>query len=380
MSSSAQHLPSDRSGFGPRRCSDVEDRTATGGAGAHNQPAPDQPSSGGPLAESSREQLISEIDRLRRSLDELRASNADLEEEARALRGSEAKYRVMVENANDAIVVAQDGAIRFVNRKAEAMSGFTEKELTSRPFVEFIHPEDREIVYSRHLIGMRGESGSGMIYPFRILTRSGGAIWVEINPVAIEWQGKPATLNLLADITERKQAEKKIVHLAYHDPLTDLPNRMLFSDRLSVAISQARRNNDLLGVMLIDLDDFKEVNDTLGHSAGDTLLQVLGGRLRSLLRQGDTVARMGGDEFMLLLPGLTSSDDVSVVAEKVLAEVTKPYDIDGGSVNVSASVGTAVFPIEARDDETLLRRVDQAMYLAKEKGGGTHCRFESSGD
>jgi diguanylate cyclase (GGDEF)-like protein len=130
--------------------------------------------------------------------------------------------------------------------------------------------------------------------------------------------------------------------------------------------------------MSIDLDDFKQVNDTLGHAAGDQLLRTLGDRIRTLLRQGDTVARMGGDEFMLLLPGLTSSDDVSIVAEKVLGAITAPYDLDGDQITISASIGIAVFPIEAGDDEHLLRRVDQAMYHAKELGGGRHYRLGSN--
>ena len=324
------------------------------------------------------EELEAEVDRLRRRVGDLRRENSRLREAADVLRESETKYRMMVENANDAIVVAQDGEITFVNRKAELMSGYAVSDLTGRQFVEFIHPEDREIVYSRHMVGLRTDGGRGMIYPFRIITKAGGTVWVEINPVSIAWQGKPATLNLLSDITEKKQAERQIIHLAYHDPLTDLPNRMLFNDRLSVALSQARRNNDLLGVMLIDLDDFKSVNDSLGHPAGDQLLRALGERIRSLLRQGDTVARMGGDEFMLLLPGLTSSDDVTVVAEKVLGTISEPYELEGGRVTVSASIGTAVFPIEAGDDEDLLRRVDQAMYHAKEMGGGRHYRLRSN--
>jgi len=321
--------------------------------------------------------LEHEVERLTRHLQDLLEHNAQLERVAEALRESEAKYRAMVENANDAIVVAQDGKITFVNPKAEAVSGYTRDQLTGRPFVDFIHPEDREVVYSRHLIGMRGEAGRGMIYPFRIITRQGGTVWVEINPVAIDWQGAPATLNLLADITERKQAEQQILHLAYHDPLTDLPNRMLFNDRLSVAMSQAKRDNTLLGVMLLDLDDFKEINDNFGHGTGDQLLRMLGDRMRSLLRQGDTVARMGGDEFMLLLPGLTSSDDVSTVAGKVLSSVSEPYSLDGVELTVSASIGTAVFPIDAGDEEHLLRRVDQAMYHAKELGGGRFFRLDA---
>jgi diguanylate cyclase (GGDEF)-like protein/PAS domain S-box-containing protein len=322
-------------------------------------------------------ELVDMLARLRRRVEELEASQARMAESEIALRESEAKYRAIVEHANDAIVVAQDGRIRFANRKTASVSGYSQEELIGRSFEEFLHPDDRELVLMRHQIGMRGEPGQGLIYPFRIVCRNGSTIWVEINPVAITWEGHPATLNLLSDVTERKRAEKTIMHLAYHDALTGLPNRMLFNDRLAVALTQAERNQSRLALMLLDLDDFKEVNDTFGHSVGDELLRRTGERVRDLLRKADTVARIGGDEFMLLLPEISRAEDTEAIAEKVLETVGQPIRLGGRAMNVSVSVGTAVYPDDGESADALMRNVDLAMYHAKDSGGARHCSYST---
>ncbi|HUF52696.1 MAG TPA: EAL domain-containing protein [Dehalococcoidia bacterium] len=170
------------------------------------------------------------------------------------------------------------------------------------------------------------------------------------------------------DITDRKQSEETIRHLAYHDALTDLPNRALFADRLTVALAQARRNGQGLAVMFLDIDRFKLINDTLGHSGGDELLRSLAVELAQLVRQGDTVARVGGDEFTLLLTGVTSREDVEYVARRALDTVRRPHVISGQEVRVSTSIGMAFFPRDGSDVETLLRNADTAMYRAKQQG------------
>ncbi len=321
----------------------------------------------------SRDDLVAEVRRLRHALEDARQDQSVLTRREVALRESEAKYRVMVENANDAIVVAQDEMVRFVNPMAVHLSGYSPEELSSRPFTDFIHPDDRELVAQRHQVGMRTGSGRGLVYSFRVITREGATLWVEIRAVSILWEGRPATLNLLSDITERRRAERTIRHLAYHDSLTGLPNRMLFHDRLSLALTQAGRAGGRLAVMLVDLDRFKEINDTHGHAAGDELLSQLGVRLRGTLRQGDSVARMGGDEFMLLLPELARLEDVTVIAGRVLAAVREPFLLSPAVTHVSASLGAAIFPDDAADEESLLRQVDHAMYRAKRQGGDCMC-------
>jgi diguanylate cyclase (GGDEF)-like protein len=169
------------------------------------------------------------------------------------------------------------------------------------------------------------------------------------------------------------------MHLAYHDALTGLPNRMLFNDRLSVALTQAKRSRSRLALMLLDLDRFKEINDTFGHTVGDELLRRTGDRVRQLLRTADTVARMGGDEFMLLLPEISQPQDAASIAHKVLDAIRQPIQLDGRSVTVLASIGTVVYPDDGEDSDTLMRRADQAMYRAKAEGGDRHNGCGSAG-
>jgi len=168
--------------------------------------------------------------------------------------------------------------------------------------------------------------------------------------------------------TERKRAEETLRYMAYHDPLTGLPNRALFNDRLTLELARAQRNRQKLAVMLLDLDYFKNINDTLGHSVGDRLLQVAGNRLRSLLRSSDTVARMGGDEFLLMLPEIARVQDTSRVAQKILGAFREPFVLDGHKLHTTASIGIATYPDAGEDADTLTKNADIAMYRAKKRG------------
>lgn len=173
---------------------------------------------------------------------------------------------------------------------------------------------------------------------------------------------------LQQEITERMRAEEIIKQMAYHDALTGLPNRRLFSDRLKVAMAHAQRNQRRLAVMLFDLDHFKDVNDTLGHSMGDRLLQAVGERLTSLLRKEDTVARMGGDEFMVLLPEVAGGEGAAEVAQKILESIREPFVFDGHEIHVTTSIGIALYPDAGEDGDTLMKNADIAMYRAKDQG------------
>jgi diguanylate cyclase (GGDEF)-like protein len=177
------------------------------------------------------------------------------------------------------------------------------------------------------------------------------------------------------ELIQRKQAEEAITQLAYHDPLTGLPNRMLFSDRLKVAVAQARRHGDKLALMMLDLDHFKDVNDTLGHAIGDKLLRAVGERLLVVLRESDTVCRMGGDEFLLLLGEMKKEDYAPRVAERVLETIRKPFVIEQHSLRVTTSIGFALYPDDGLDEETLVRQADLAMYQAKERGRDNYQRY-----
>ena len=172
------------------------------------------------------------------------------------------------------------------------------------------------------------------------------------------------------DITERKRAEARMLHLAQHDALTGLPNRLLFNDRLQHAMARCQRNGSLMAVILLDLDNFKQVNDALGHPVGDSVLRQTGDRLRAALRASDTVARIGGDEFALILQELPDVRAATTIADKLVSQLGQPFDLEGRGWRLRASVGIALFPSDGATAEQLVQNADRAMYRAKAAGGG----------
>jgi len=170
------------------------------------------------------------------------------------------------------------------------------------------------------------------------------------------------------EIAKLRQTEEITKQLAYHDSLTGLPNRRLFNDRLNVAIGYAQRNRHKLAMLLLDLDQFKDVNDTLGHSVGDKLLKAVSERLINILRKSDTVARMGGDEFMLMLPEMALGEDAAKVAAKILNAFQDPFVFEGYELRITTSIGIAIYPHDGEDSDTLVKNADIAMYCAKEQG------------
>lgn len=172
-----------------------------------------------------------------------------------------------------------------------------------------------------------------------------------------------------SDVSEHIRTERRLSHLAHHDSLTNLPNRLLFRDRLRSALALSRRNHWMLGVLFVDLDHFKSINDTRGHEAGDQLLQEAGQRLLKSVRDCDTVCRLGGDEFALVLPEIDDMHEAAQVPQRIVESLRAPMRIDGGEeLRVTASIGIALFPVDAEDPETLLRHADIAMYHAKKLG------------
>jgi diguanylate cyclase (GGDEF)-like protein/PAS domain S-box-containing protein len=196
----------------------------------------------------------------------------------------------------------------------------------------------------------------------------GTPVWVLANATLLGAEADRVIEGTLIDITQRKDAERQLVHQAYHDALTGLPNRMLFEDRLTHALGLARRNSRGLAVLFLDLDQFKLVNDTLGHAAGDRLLQMVAARLRQSVRQSDTVARVGGDEFNLLLPDVSRGGQAAKMAEKILATVSEPVDVDRHRLYITTSIGISLFPADGDSAGALLTSADIAMYRAKELG------------
>jgi diguanylate cyclase (GGDEF)-like protein/PAS domain S-box-containing protein len=211
---------------------------------------------------------------------------------------------------------------------------------------------------------------------FRVICKTGEVKEIEFRPTLLD-DGR--AILMLADVTERRRAEETIRQLAYRDVVTELPNRVLFNDRLTRALAYAERNQRELSVMLLDLDHFKRINDTLGHEAGDLLLRLVGQRLEGRLRKSDTVARMGGDEFLVLLREITQGDDIATVATKLLEAFREPFTLDGHELHITASIGVAVYPEDGNDPSALVRNADAAMYYAKKKGRDTYYRFGHPG-
>ena len=214
---------------------------------------------------------------------------------------------------------------------------------------------------------------------FEFICKDGFKRHIEISSSLMRnLSGNPIGFRGIArDVDERKKAEATVFHMAYHDTLTGLPNRLLFNDRLNVAMSAAQRNNKKFAVMMLDLDGFKLVNDLLGHDIGDLLLQNAGDRLRCHLRKSDTVARMGGDEFMLLLPEINQKKDAEVVAGKIVKSFQRAFILKNHELKITASIGIAIYPDNGVDFDTLKKNADIAMYKVKENGRDNFQSYDS---
>ncbi|HEX5092916.1 MAG TPA: diguanylate cyclase [Burkholderiales bacterium] len=234
---------------------------------------------------------------------------------------------------------------------------------------EQVHPEDRERYLAK--IAAAWESGAACTNEYRVISRDGREVWIASRgKTVLDASGRPTRMiGVSQDITERKRREAEDRFLAHHDSLTGLPNRRLLDDRLRQALHLAQRRDARVAVMLVDLDDFKQVNDRFGHNTGDAVLREVAQRLSGCMRKSDTLARQGGDEFVVVIPELANEADCEVVAEKILRALEPPVPVEGDEVHLGASIGVSLYPADARDGETLLRNADAAMYRAKQAGG-----------
>jgi len=267
----------------------------------------------------------------------------------------------------------------YMSPRLKQMMGYEDAELPNRreEFLRRIHPEDRPRVDE----ALRSHFQERKPYEieYRLQRRDGGHTWIRTVGQA-SWDADGRVLRFAGstvDIDAQKRVEEELAHLAHHDTLTGLPNRNLLRDRLPQLLSRARRNRSNVGVMLIDLDRFKLVNDTLGHTVGDQLLVEVARRLLECTRGGDTVARLGGDEFAVLLPDMPDAQKARTVAQKILDRLATPMLLDGHEVYVNASIGITVFPDDSEDQDTLIRNADVAMYSAKEQGRANYLFFNA---
>jgi diguanylate cyclase (GGDEF)-like protein len=207
-------------------------------------------------------------------------------------------------------------------------------------------------------------------YPFATVKKDGTQIFVEnsVSPLRDKNRNIIGFRAVSRDVTQRKQFEQKLADMATHDPLTGLPNRSLLSDRLTIGLALSRRNGNRLAVLMLDLDRFKVINDTMGHTVGDDLLKAVAGRLESVTRKSDTIARIGGDEFVLVLPQVAQPKDAAKLAQRILDVFQEPFVFDDHRLKITTSIGIAVYPDDGKDIDILLRNADNAMYQAKEEG------------
>jgi|GEM_PF-576992 len=298
-----------------------------------------------------------------------------LKQTEQALRESEANYRALVERSPDAIFVHRKRRIVFANRAAAELFGAGEqKKMAGSAVMDLVHPDFREVVLER-ISQVENLQETKPFIDMKLLRPDGTGFDAETGSNPVFHDGEWAVQTIVRDISERKELEKQVWRQANFDALTGIPNRHLFADRLRQALERAAREKYHVALFFVDLDRFKEVNDRLGHAAGDALLKQAAERLTDVLRKTDTVARIGGDEFTLIMPHIVEPPTVSGIARRVLDCLERPFDLPGGEGRISGSIGIAFFPEDGGDEETLVKSADAAMYRAKESGRNTFCFF-----
>ena len=320
------------------------------------------------------------------------------------VRKSETLYRYIVDRSPDIVfLLSVEGLFNFSNSQMESVLGYSCSELVGTPFNNLLDGSHRQV---EEMFGSSGDQLAvdglhGVELCLKHRTDSGEKKYFEVTLFAVQTDimGVVDTMELngpspeapalnavrdsfagyygtARDITERKKSESLIRFQAYHDLLTRLPNRSLFNDRLDLAITHSRRLNQILAVMYLDLDRFKSVNDTFGHSVGDLLLQAVVTRLQKCLREGDTLSRFGGDEFVLLLPEIGGASDAELIARKIIDALKEPFELEGQEVFVGISIGAALFPEFGSSKDVLIKHADIAMYQAKVQGNNSYTLFD----
>lgn len=288
-----------------------------------------------------------------------------------ALSTSEQKFRMLVENASDIIyTLDQHGKLTYVSPNWESILGHPVEEVTGKNIEEFLHPNDLPRCYD-YLQRALHSAHSLESIEYQVKHRNGKWRWHAAKGRRMPHTAEQTEvfLGIARDIHEQKLAEQKLIHMAHYDPLTDLPNRSMFFSMAEHALHSAKRQQSQFALIFVDLDHFKPVNDELGHAAGDQLLQLVAQRLQDCLRASDTVGRIGGDEFFVLLHRINTFAEAKQVAEKILAAIQRPYKIlNKHTVEISCSIGIALYPDDGQDLGELSRRADQAMYQVKDSG------------
>ncbi len=292
-----------------------------------------------------------------------------------AMEKSQNELQAIIHNVMDGIItIDETGVIQGFNPAAERIFGYSAQEVTGQN-VKMLMPEEERHAHDEHLrrslqhndtenLGVKGREVNA-------LRKNGETFPMELSASAMHLGGQRYFIGVVRDISERKATEERIARLAHFDFLTNLPNRASFMNILDHSVNLAKRNNSILAVMFIDLDGFKQINDTLGHEAGDQLLIGVSARFKQVIRESDTLARLGGDEFTMLLEGLDSVESAGRVASKIIDALAEPFDLNGHMSRVGASVGIAIYPDHSTLPRTLMCHADEAMYVAKRAGKNT---------
>jgi diguanylate cyclase (GGDEF)-like protein/PAS domain S-box-containing protein len=279
-------------------------------------------------------------------------------------------FSAAIENVTDAVEITDSEArYLYVNSAFERVTGYTRQEVLGKTPAALLRSGKHDEVFYRDMFNTvwQGQVWQGS-YSGRRKDGPSLDLNVTLSPI-LSSEGKLTHIVAVKrEITERQRLESSIYYQAFHDLLTGLPNRILFQDRLSSALANVRRTQSLLGVMFLDLDRFKAINDSFGHTVGDRLLQAAAERMRNCLREGDTLSRWGGDEFTLLMPQIGDGNEAKSIAQRILTALESTFEIEGHALQCSASIGIAFYPQDGEDAETLLKHADVALYHAKDCG------------
>ncbi|MGI9539475.1 MAG: putative bifunctional diguanylate cyclase/phosphodiesterase [Miltoncostaeaceae bacterium] len=288
----------------------------------------------------------------------------------RRLARDEARFHALARNSSDVVLIVDtEGVVRYASPSVESRLGTTIEDVAGRRLASLVHPDDVSRLGALDGGGDRGAPDGAVEWR----RRDGDARWIWIEALITDARDDPSVSGWVVntrDVSDRKAAEDELTRQAFEDSLTSLPNRALFGDRLRHALAGDARAGEVLAVALIDLDDFKTVNDSLGHAAGDGVLKELGSRIASVIRAQDTASRLGGDEFAILFRG-ADRRDARMMSERIVQELARPISVEQNVISMQSSIGVALSGPDAQDEETLLRNADVAMYAAKAQPGGS---------
>lgn len=326
--------------------------------------------------------LIVALSKFKHTLDENKEQQHNLNAALEALKDSHERYFNLL-NITATAIIAIDHSQNIVlfNKAAERMFGYESQVIIGQSIEQLIPAQYRD----KHQLQVKEFERSNLEYlavtrnePVVALRENGEQFYIESNIAKLKLANETLMTVSITDITERMRAEEKILQQAHFDTLTKLPNRFLSLNRLSQSLNEAEHKNGLVAVLFLDLDDFKKVNDSLGHETGDKLLIEAAKRLLGSARSGDTVGRLGGDEFIVILPGILDASDASIVAENLLDQFRNAFNVENREMILTASVGISVYPKDGDNVSTLLRNADSAMYHAKDLGRNTYSYFTDS--